>query len=213
MMIRLLLSITLLCAGALAHADFLGAPSGRSANPANLPKLSVEGSLSLGSDYRNLGARVNYNVNDALTVYGDFGLADVIGDGAAFGGGVFYYLPTLSESIGFLNTMDTAIQGSFHTASLDDGGFDIDYTSFGAALLVSPKEPLPNGMTWYANAGFFNLDVDFGFRGFGFRASDSSFELQVGGGISLPLGPGTLYAGVDRLDVFTAGVGYRFGLQ
>lgn len=201
MMSRIIVAIALLCASALVHADFLGAASGRSANPANSPKLSIEGTLNNGSGYRYIGARINYNVNDKVTAYGDFGQADIFGDGVSFGGGVFYYLPGVSESMSFMNNMDAAVQASLHIADLF-----VDYTAITAALLVSPKTPLANGMYWYANAGLFNVNSGSGVPGPG------GFELQVGGGISLPLGPGTLFAGLDRIGQFTASVGYRFAL-
>ena len=56
---------TALCLSSLSvNADILGTLSGRSANPANSPQLSVEGSFNTSGDYQNIGARVNYTVND-----------------------------------------------------------------------------------------------------------------------------------------------------
>jgi len=218
--IKTALVSALLITGVSAHADFLGTLSGRSANPANNPQLSVEGSFTTGSDYQNIGARINYGVNESLTVYGDFGLIEVGGpDGNAFGGGIFYYLPDMSDSVTFFGDKDVAVQANYHTSSLDSGGFsDVDYSSLGVALLISPKEAFnpDNGMNWYANVGFArtttSIDFDFGFGASG-SASDSEFDIQLGGGIYLPMGPGTFYAGADLIDEFIFGAGYRFGIQ
>ena len=204
------IAATLTLTSMAAHADYLGPLSGRSANPANNPALSVEGSFVTGSDYQNLSTRVNYNVNETITVYGDIGLSELGSpDGISFGGGVFYYLPVLEG-------YDSAIQASAHAASLDAGGFDTDLFSFGAAFLVSPQTPfLANGLNWYANAGLtlINFDVDVPFGAGSISVSDDSTEVQFGGGVYLPLGPGTVYGGADFLDVFTVGIGYRFGIQ
>ncbi|MFK7993494.1 MAG: hypothetical protein AB8B87_05105 [Granulosicoccus sp.] len=219
-LMRIALVAGLLGVSFSAHADFWGTLSGRSANPANNPQLSVEGSFTTGGDYQNIGARINYGVNESLTVYGDFGLAELNGpDGTAFGAGLFYYLPNMSDSVSFFGDKDVAIQASYHTATLDSGGFDLDTSAIGAALLVSPKTAFnpDNGMNWYANVGFTRLTVDvprintvFGVFGGG---SESEIELQLGGGVYLPMGPGTLYAGADLIDEFIFGVGYRFGIQ
>lgn len=213
---KIALVAALLTTSISAQADWFGTPSGRSANPANSPQLSVEGSFTTSGDYQNIGARVNYDVNESLTVYGDFGMSEVVkSDGNSFGAGVFYYLPNLSESVQFFNDKDVAVQGSFHTAGLDD----IDWNALSFALLLSPKTAFnpDNGMNWYANVGFTRLSFDIpsqtigGFR-FG-GVSDSSFEIQLGGGIYMPMGPGTLYAGADLIDEFIFGVGYRYGIQ
>lgn len=203
--LRIATVVALMAATMAAHADYFGAPSGRSANPANNPKLSVEGSVSDGSGYRNIGARVSFGVNDKITIYGDFGISDVgVYDGNSFGGGIFFYLP-------IINGFDSAIQGSFHTAALDFFSSELDVTALGATFLISPQTPIAsNGLTWYANAGVNVINRDFSrrfFRG----SSDNSVEPQIGGGIYLPLGPGTFYAGGDIIDGLIVGAGYRFG--
>jgi len=218
---NLVLAAGLLGISFSVQADFFGTLSARSANPANNPQLSVEGSFTTSGDYQNIGGRVNYGVNDSLTVYADFGLSEVGGDGTSFGGGIFYYLPTLSESASFLNTMDVAIQGNYHLTTLDFSGIDLDYSALGVAMLVSPKEAFnpENGMNWYANVGLtrlafdvagFNLGLGFGTVGGG---TTTDMNLQLGGGIYLPMGPGTLYAGADLIDEFIFGVGYRYGIN
>lgn len=214
---------TAFCLSSLSvNADILGTLSGRSANPSNSPQLSVEGFFTTSGDYQNIGARVNYTVSDALSVYGDFGLSEFGGgfgpspDGNSFGAGLFYYLPNLGSASPALGNYDFAVQGSFHTAALDGNGVDFDYTALAAALLVSPKTALnpDSGLNWYANAGFTRLTVDVDFSEFGFGGgSESDFELQLGGGVYLPMGPGTLYAGADLIDEFIFGVGYRYGIN
>jgi hypothetical protein len=146
-------------------------------------------------------------------------MSEAIGDGNSIGAGVFYRLPNLSNSFVFFNDKDVAVQASYHTASLDGFGIDIDYSAMGVALLVSPQQVFNpgTGLNWYANVGFTRLAFDIpginiGFGTFG-GGSDSSMELQIGGGIYLPMGPGTLYAGADLIDEFIFGVGYRYGIQ
>lgn len=207
------LAIALLLTGsATAQADFFGTLSGRSANPANNPQQSIEASLTFSGDYRNIGARYNQTLNENLSVYGDFGLSEVIGpDGTSFGGGVFYYLPNLSNTATLLNSLDLAVQANFHTASLDF----LDVTAFGVAMLLSPKNTFnPEiGLNWYANIGLTRLAFDFeNVNGINFfNGSSSEIELQVGGGVYMPMGPGTFYAGADLLDEFIIGAGYRYG--
>ena len=212
---KTIIALSLIAASTLTHADFFGTLSGRSANPADSPALSVEGSFSFSSDYENIGARVNYNVNETITVYGDFGLSDIgEPDGNSFGVGLFYYLPVLEG-------YDSAVQASFHTASLDTGSFDTDVTAFGGAFLVTPQTPLnpDTGLNWYANVGLTLLSIDIDvpfFDGFGIgsvSASDDSTELQIGGGVYMPYGPGTIYGGADLIDEFIVGIGYRYAIQ
>ena len=208
MMKKLALTASLLGMSVIAHADYFGAASGRSANPANTPGVSVEGFASLGSDFRVIGARTNFNVNEKLTVYGDIGITEVfLSDGLSFGGGVFYGLESIGREGSFVASLDVAIQGSLHIASLDFFGVDLDYSSFGVAALVSPKTPInDSGLNWYANAGLTRVSRDTGF----FGRTLSSIEPQVGGGIHMPAGPGVFYAGGDIIDQVIASAGYRF---
>lgn len=139
---KLLLATTLLAVSAGAQAEWWGAPSARSANPANNPDLSVEGVFSTSGDYDFFGARVNYQLNEDITLYGDIGQGEFGDDGTAFGLGLFYYLPQLSESASFLNDVDVAAQGSYHMLS---GDFDVSAIS--ASLLFSGREAISsNGM-------------------------------------------------------------------
>ena len=217
--IRVALAAALCVSSLSVHADIFGTLSGRSANPANSPQLSVEGSFTTSGDYQNIGARVNYTVSNALSVYGDFGLSEfgagfgASPDGNSFGAGLFYYLPNLGSAGSALGDYDVAVQGSFHTAALEFGNVDFDYTALAANLLVSPKSAMnpDSGLNWYANAGLTRLAIDF--DQFGFSASDSDIELQLGGGIYMPMGPGTVYAGADLIDEFIFGVGYRYGIN
>lgn len=202
---------TLLATGVLmfslsAQAEWWGAPSARSANPANNPDLSVEGVFSTSGDYDFFGARVNYQLNESVTLYGDVGRGEFGDDGTGFGAGLFYFLPQLSESAEFLNNVDVAAQGSYHMLS-----GDLDVSAISATLLFSGREAISsNGMMWYANAGFTRLEVDFpSFAGFG-GGSDDSFELHLGGGVYQPMGPGQVYGGVDLIDELIFSVGYRY---
>lgn len=212
---RLLLTAGILLFSMSAQAEWWGAPSGRSANPANNPDLSVEGSFSTSGDYDFFGARVNYQYNESITIYGDIGQGEFGDDGTAFGAGLFYYLPSLSEKASFLNDVDVAAQGSYHALS----GDVIDVSTISASLLFSGREAIAsNGMMWYANAGFTRLTVDlpsFDFGAFGSvgGGSDSEIELHLGGGVYLPMGPGELYAGADLIDEFILGIGFRYPIN
>ena len=151
MMKKLALTASLLGMSVIAHADYFGAASGRSANPANTPGVSVEGFASLGSDFRVIGARTNFNVNEKLTVYGDIGITEVfLSDGLSFGGGVFYGLESIGREGSFVASLDVAIQGSLHIASLDFFGVD----SHGS------KRPTVNGFSTTASHYCFTSVVE-----------------------------------------------------
>lgn len=213
--VRLLLTAGICLFSLSAHAEWWGAPAGRSANPANNPDLSVEGSFTTSGDYDFFGARVNYQLNEAVTLYGDVGMGEFLDDGTGFGAGLFYHLPNLSESMSALNNVDVAAQGSYHMLT---GDFDVSALS--VSMLFSGREAISsNGLMWYANAGFTRLEFDipsvdlgplFGTVGGG---SDDSFELQLGGGVYMPAGPGQFYVGVDLIDEFIFGAGFRYAIN
>ena len=218
---RLALVATLAALGTTAaHAEFFGLPNGRSANPGNLPPLSVEGSFNTGGDYQHIGARVNYQVSPELVVFGDVGQSAFdLGfgsdaDGLSFGIGAFFFLANQQ----ILPQFDIAVKGSFHTASLESdvdgvvvpgfgvvggGSADVDGTNISLEALISSQEPLSaNGLGWYANGGINILGGDF-----------DDTEILLGGGVTLPLGPGEIYGGADLIDDIIFGVGFRYFVQ
>ena len=204
-------TLALFSAGA-AHAELFGLPNGRSANPGNLPPLSVEAGFSTGGDYQNIAARVNYQLSPQLTLFGDFGLAEIGAggtalnyDGNSFGAGVFFHLADQQ----FLPEYDVAGKVSYHLANLEFAGTDLDYDNISLEALVSSENPLTaGGLMWYGNVGVNILNVDGGFGG-----SESDTELLLGGGVYLPAGPGQVYGGVDLIDDIRFGIGYRYFVQ
>lgn len=188
----------------VAHADFLGLLPGRSADPGSLPPLSVDFGIVTEGDLQNIGVRGNYRLNDRLTLFANVGLAEFgAADGTSFGGGGYYYLPDQR----LVPSLDMALKGYVQIGSLDF----VDTFSLQAELHVSGVEPLSaNGLSWYAHGGlgFFEAEVDTAFG----SASDDSIELILGGGVTLPAGPGSVFAGVELVDEFFFGVGYRLGL-
>lgn len=206
-------SLALLGAGS-AHAEFFGLLNGRSADPATLPPLSVEGAFITGDDYQNIGARVNYTVSPTLVVFGDVGLIEIgegfaDADGLGFGLGAFFHLADQQ----FLEGFDVGLKGSFHFVSLDGDDsvdifgnrrtFDLDGNNISLEAIVSGQEPIStNGISWYANVGLNILGGDF-----------DENELLFGGGVHLPAGPGQVYAGADWIDDLQFGIGYRYFVQ
>ena len=222
------LTAVLLTISVPLHASWWGTSDGRSANPENNPRVSIEGFISDGdNDYQYLGGRLNYTVNESLTLFGDYGNAERVGDGSSVGGGAYFYLPTLSESATFLNDKDVAIKASYHKATLDfdPGGrvssWEVDVSALSVAFMISPKTVFKpdSGLNWYATAGFTKLEFDrpgrvyVGNEFIRTSASSDSTELHLGAGVYLPLGPGTLYAGADLIEDLIFGVGYRFAIK
>ncbi|MEE9320026.1 MAG: hypothetical protein V3U76_06230 [Granulosicoccus sp.] len=212
---KILLGASLLVLGSTAaHAELFGLLNGRSANPGSSPDLSVEGGVVFG-DFQNIGARVNYRLSPVMVLHGDVGMSEIgnygaDADGIAFGVGVFYFL----DQQRFLEAADVGVHASFHMATLDwDSGFgtsgDLDYSNLTVEALVSSKEPISeNGMHWYANAGIHRIAFDGG-RGF----DNSDMEIGFGGGVTMPYGPGEVYAGIDIVEEMMFGGGFRYFLQ
>lgn len=215
---KMFLGAGLALVATMAQAEFYGTLNGRLADPSNAPTISVEGAFITGDDYQNINGRLNYQLNELVTVYGDFGLLEygpgfgADADGNGFGAGVYYYVADQT----FLQNMDFAVHGSFHTASLDfdNANADVDLSGLVVEALISGREPIAdNGLMWYANIGLhrltFEIDVPSGFGG----VDDTENEFGFGGGVILPMGGGELYAGADLIDELQFGVGYRYFLQ
>jgi len=191
-----------------AQAEFFGLPNGRSASPDMLSDLSVElgfvtGDLGI-TDYQNFGARVNYRVSPEIVVIGDIGLSEFgPADGTPVGLGILYHLSKqrISQSV------DIAAKVSYHKGEYEVGGTDLDLTGLSFEALFSGRQPLAaNGLGWYGNFGFHRLTVKD-------VSSDSSNEIGIGGGLTLPTGAGEAYVGVDLIDELTFGLGFRYFVQ
>lgn len=189
----------------VAHADFLGLLPGRAADPGSQPPLSVDVGIVTEGDFQNIGVRANLRSGDLLSLFANFGLAEAGGslDGTSIGGGGYYYLPNQR----LVPTLDMALKGYVQFGSLDD----LDTFGLQAELHVSAPEPISdNGLSWYAHGGlaFLDFEVDFGFT----SRSNDDIELILGGGITLPAGPGTFFAGIELIDEVFLGAGFRLPL-
>jgi len=160
------LGLSLIVMSSFAHAEFFGPVNGRLATSGHMSQLSVEGTFMTGDDYQHIGARLNFQLSPESTVYGDFGLSEfgegaATADGNSFGIGIYY---TLADQA-FLENMDVALHGSYHTASLEadfNNGFggtatvDFDVSGIVIEAVISGQEPIAeNGLMWYANARIF----------------------------------------------------------
>lgn len=199
-----LLAVTGLSATAV-QAEYLGLPNGRSANPGTLPDLSVELGFVTGklgsSDYQNIGARVNYRLSPEIVLIGDLGIAEFgQTDGTPFGLGMLYFLSKQRIT----QSADIAAKLSYHTGEFDLGALSGDVDSLSFEVLISGKRPISaSGVNWYGNVGLHRLSVDF-------SGGDSSTELGLGGGLTLPTDAGEAYAGFDFIDEMTIGLGFRY---
>ena len=192
----------------LVYAEYLGLPYGNSANVADQGNLAVEGGIQLG-DLDNFIARASLKMSDQLSVYGDLGFTDVDSNvrgydsdsGLNFGAGAVLSLGPLAEG------MEFGVLGSLHLATTDD----FDWTGFAVRGIASGQLAVENlEAQWYGSAGieFLSVSVD----GCG-RCDADDTELAFGGGIIYPIGPGEAFGGIDYVDDFTLGGGYRINLN
>lgn len=174
-----------------AMAELAGFHNGRTATLGQLPDLSVELGLSTGdyyeADYQNIGFRINFKLSEEILLIGDVSQLEIgIFDETAFGIGAFYALSGVAENY------DTAAKASFHKSE--------DANIIAVEFLVSGQEPISdNGLMWYVNLGIHRVKDD------GFSETDFGF----GGGVVLPTSSGEAYFGIDNIDEFTFGFGYR----
>jgi len=125
--------------GSIAHAEYFGAPTGRTATFSTQPQLSIEGALSNGefleSDYTQVGVRLNYQFNPKLLMFGDLGQSELGTESEiSFGIGAYY---SLGQSI--LGSDDSAVKVSVHQVNFDK----IPGSSGGVSPSVSCG-PVPN---------------------------------------------------------------------
>ena len=191
---------TLLSAGP-ANAEIFGLLNGRSAAPPTW-QTAVEAGAEFSDDVLQLAVRGNYALNPTLTAFANLGFIDFDdgGDGFQIGGGAFLHLTEQRV----VPNLDVAIKPSVGFADVDGG----NVLTLAGEALVSGREPLGGGsLGWYANVGLglFRADPDNG-------SSDTDLEPILGGGITLPVGTGTFYAGIDFIDEIGIGAGFRVGL-
>ncbi len=192
-----------------AQAEYFGLMNGRTADLRDMSDMSVDVGIMNGdffdADYDLIGARFNYRLVPGLIGYAGLGLTDIDQfDGTSIGFGIYYQLQDLIASL------DSSIKASYHTLDVSRSGFrDVDLSGISVELLVSGKEPISdNGLSWYASAGIHRLSrKTSGFSG------DTDTEPGFGGGILLPVGPGTVFAGLEHIDEVVLGVGFRFDIN
>lgn len=198
-----------------AHAEFLGLPNGRSANPDNQSELSAELGFVTGdmgsADYQNIGARLNYRVSPEVVLFGDLGASEYgDADGTPVGVGVIYHLSRQRIS----DKLDISAKASYHKGEYKVSGVRIDLSGLSFEAIISGRTPLAaNGLGWYGNFGIHRLNSDTRVNRTLVGSSDSSTEIGVGGGLVLPTGTGEAYAGVDLIDELTFGIGFRYFIR
>lgn len=191
-----------------AQAELLGLVAGREATPANTSDLTVELGIANGEvldlDYQNIAARVNYRLSPELVVSATAGTGEFgVTDGAPLGISVMYHLSNqrISERI------EIAGKASYHAGDFSFRELDVDLTALVLEVLVSGAQPLmDNGLSWYSNAGYHRITVDFG-------GSDVNHELGIGAGLVLPNALGEAYVGLEHIDGLSFGLGIRYFVQ
>lgn len=186
-----------------AYAEYLGFPSGRSADVASHHDKSVEAGFLTGDisdvSYQHLGARFNFRTSPELMVFGDVTKADVEdADGTGFGAGFFYQIKGVTKE------NDFAVKVSFHTIELEEDGEEFDDgTVIAVEALFSGKKIGESDLQWYANAGIHKFNFD----------TYDETEIGFGGGVFMDTSFGQFYAGADLIDELTFGLGVRYNLQ
>ena len=191
-------------------------------------------------DYDHPGLRLNYRLSDAVMLFGDLGKSSIGRlDDTAFGLGAFVDVGALvpwadtvvkgsihrvdfgktrgASSGGGCTTLGPAFFTDPFTGALTPnpgvvsctGGtaiIDGDLTTFSMEVVFSgqPGSIAANPLlTWYANAGVHSFD--------GGRGSET--EIGIGAGLVYPVAVGELYGGIDHIDEFLLGVGFRYFVE
>ena len=190
-------------ASSYANAEYLGMPSGRSADVSSEPQLSVEAGFMTGdianNTYQSFGGRANFKMSPEVVVYGDLVKADVEdADGTGFGIGFLYQIKGITKTNFF------ALKASFHNIKLEEGNEETDKGNIlSVEGLFSGDRIGESDLHWYGNFGIHKFDFD--------RYDET--EIGFGGGIYVNTGFGQFYAGADLIDELTFGLGVRYHLQ
>ena len=196
-----------LLAGTAAQAEVFGIMNGRTAG-APEQEVSVELALQLDDDLRYIGVRGNYLLQPDMTVFANISQLSFDdnsdADGFEIGGGAFLHLGEQRVA----PSIDLALKPAIGIGQVSSGDFDGTIYNLSGEVLASSAEAISSaGLNWYANLGLaiFGSSGDFD--------DDTDVEPILGGGITLPAGPGTLYAGIDFIDNIQFGAGFRYGLR
>lgn len=207
MMKRFCVIVVLLILGNSAQAEYLGLINGRTAAPGDMTELTAELGLVAGDldrfSYQNIAARINYRLTDELVLIGDIGVSEFgDADGTPYGLGMMYHLSRQRIS----DRVEIAGKVSYHQGRYKFANSRGDLSSVAVEVLVSGRDPLAENINWYTNLGYHRISVDLG-------VSDATNELGLGGGLVLSTGPGEAYVGIDYIDEFTFGLGFRYFVQ
>jgi len=190
--------------GTQARAEYLGFPTGRSADIPSLPDSSVEAGFVTGDlaevSYQHFGSRFNLRISPEIMAYVDVVQVDIEeSDGLGYGAGFFYHIPGLTQS------NDFAAKLSYHTATTEDkAGNEGDGNVLSIEGLFSGQKIGESDLRWYANFGIHKFDID--------ESYDES-EIGFGGGVFSDTGFGEFFAGADLIDELTFGLGVRYHLR
>ncbi len=223
-----------------SHAEIFGSMTGRTAEYSAQPQLSLEATITngevFGSDFQQLGMRVNYKHTSRILVFGDIGKSELASESeVSFGLGAFY---SLEQSLLGINT---AVKVSFHQANFGSG-------SIGSGGLVQQCRPhtstvdgLPELTTichavprdsggGSSSSNFTNIALELHTSG-AIPGSALGANTQwyvnggiqsvrgggqndiipgVGAGIVLPLDKHEVFAGVEYADEIFLGAGFRY---
>ena len=194
-----------------AQADRYGPLDGRSPDPSQTTKMSVEVGFVSEGDFSNLTGRFIYQFSPLVSVYGDFGTIERTNDeGTAFGIGATFYLAKQR----IMPVLDIGVRASYHMASVDNGimgGTESDISDMAVAVHVGSKEAFFSyGMKWYGVLSYHRSGVESlaGTQSF----DSSSSDVGLGAGVYMPVGAGEAYVGIENLEEIYVGVGYRYFL-
>lgn len=204
---RIFAAVVLLMLGTSVQAEYLGLLNGRTAAPGDMTELSAELGLVAGDldrfSYQNIAARINYRLTDETVLIGDIGVSEFSDfDGTPYGLGLLYHLSRQRIS----DRVEIAGKVSYHRGTYKFGNSKGDLSSLAFEILISGREPLAEDINWYSNVGYHRISADL-------QTSDSTNELGLGAGLVLSTGPGAAYAGIDYIDEFTFGLGFRYFVQ
>lgn len=190
------LAAPVLLAPVISHAEIGGMQDGKSADLSNLPDVSVEFGFNFGEyfdlDYQYIGARLNYRISPNFIAYGDIGQLELeSADDISFGVGGIYSID------GLLQSLDTAARFSFHVTD----GDEIDGDVLALALLISGRNGVGANpdLQWYSYLGLTRLS----------GGDSSETEFSLGAGLSRPTSSGEIFGGIELIDDFLFGIGYR----
>ena len=203
-----LVALAALAAGTSAQAEVFGILNGRTAAAPDW-NFAVEGSLQLDDDLRYIGVRGNYALSPELTAFANISQLSYDdnsdADGFLVGGGAFLHLPDQQV----VPSLDIAFKPALGIGQVSSGDDDATLYTLSGEVLASGGEPIGSlGLNWYANVGLL-------ISGASGDVADDDTELDpiLGGGVAVPLGAGTVYAGIDYIDNIQFGAGFRYGLQ